>query len=102
MGMMHRAPHKHIFCLTYTLGPWGVLKRSNFYSEVVMLHIYQIKGNWGIEQHVSTHSVLTHTLGPWDGVKRSKQFLEVVKLHIKFKGMSIKHHASTYSVLKHP
>ena len=73
--------------LTYTLGPLGCGQKVKLFSEVVMLHIYKIKGNGGIEQLASTHSVLTLTLGPWVGSKCQNIFSEVVMLHIKFKGM---------------
>ena len=42
-GMEHRAPCKHIFCLTRTLNPrWGQ-KVKHFFSERKMLHI-KLKG----------------------------------------------------------
>ena len=74
---------------TPTLG--GVKDQNIFFSE--SSHVAsQIRREWSIEHHASTHSVLTHTLCPWRGVKGQNIFffLKVVNLscciyHIKWK-----------------
>ena len=57
---------------------------KHFFSECSNV-AYQIRREWGIENHASKYSVHTHTLDPWGGAKGLNHycFLKAVMLHIK-------------------